>query len=165
VDERPAYVPSDLSEEAVAFMRRCSVIREDGTFNAEQACKELADFHVIIGECSKVYYHVTGGMLSKPLSASEHVIRFADEREERETAEAVADETEDIREELEAEKECSTKLRDVLARVQKHRYHYPDSDGLEYCAGCGRCPYWEPPHLDDCLVVAIDRVLKEVAGG
>jgi hypothetical protein len=58
-------------------------------------------------------------------------------------------------------KEKVTKLRDMLLELQKTKYHYPNSDHMEYCAGCGRSPYNVPQHSDDCLVVRLARLLKE----
>lgn len=55
-----------------------------------------------------------------------------------------------------------TLLKDTLTLVQLKRYHYPDSDAREYCAGCGRSPYNVPAHDGDCLVVFIADVLKRV---
>lgn len=52
-------------------------------------------------------------------------------------------------------------LHELLLEVQKKEYHYPNSDHMEYCRGCHRSPWWDPAHDDDCLVVKIDKVLKE----
>jgi len=40
---------------------------------------ELHDYHVLLANVSKVYYHVTGGVISKPNTTSEAVIATADE--------------------------------------------------------------------------------------
>lgn len=55
-----------------------------------------------------------------------------------------------------------TAMKRLLIEVQKKRFHYPDSDAQEYCNGCGHSPYNIPQHQPDCLVVAIDEVLKRV---
>jgi hypothetical protein len=55
-------------------------------------------------------------------------------------------------------------LRDMLLEVQKRIYHEPDSDGHEYCAGCGRSPYWSPNHTRDCLVPRISDLLAKTDG-
>jgi hypothetical protein len=102
--ERPCYVPDDISDEAVAFMRRCGVIREDSSIDASQVCREMSDFQRVIGQCSEVYAKLSGGLVSKPLTDPEVVIRFSEEREERETAEAIKDATEELRDELETTK-------------------------------------------------------------
>lgn len=52
-------------------------------------------------------------------------------------------------------------LRALLVRIQKERYHEPNSDHMEYCAGCGQSPYNVPQHKNGCPVVEISRVLKE----
>ena len=54
-------------------------------------------------------------------------------------------------------------LAETLRKVQVVRFHEPDSDAMEYCAGCGRSPYNVPPHDPGCLVVEIYRVLALVS--
>ena len=48
----------------------------------------------------------------------------------------------------------------LLTDLQKKRYHEPDSDSYEYCAGCQRSPYNVPPHDPGCFVVRIHEVLR-----
>lgn len=55
-----------------------------------------------------------------------------------------------------------TKLRAMLVVIQRKHFHEPDSDFHEYCNGCGRSPFNEPPHKDDCLVPLIERLLKGI---
>ena len=55
-----------------------------------------------------------------------------------------------------------TKLRAMLVEVQRKRFHEPDSDSHEYCNGCGRSPYNEPPHKSGCLVPLIEKLLQEI---
>lgn len=52
-------------------------------------------------------------------------------------------------------------LRDLVLEIQKKKYHEPDSDWYEYCAGCGHSPYNYPQHKKGCLVVKVARVLRE----
>ena len=52
----------------------------------------------------------------------------------------------------------------LVERIQVQHFHQPDSDAHEYCPGCGRSPYNEPPHADDCIVVKIERVIAKVYG-
>jgi hypothetical protein len=59
------------------------------------------------------------------------------------------------------DRENASAVRAVLLRVQKHRYHEPNSDFLEHCEGCGRNPYNVPQHDADCLVPAIAKVLRD----
>lgn len=53
-------------------------------------------------------------------------------------------------------------LTDVLIKVQAKRFREPDSDAMEYCAGCGRSPYNVPTHELGCIVVEISRTLAAV---
>jgi hypothetical protein len=57
---------------------------ENGNVDMEQVKKELADFRFMIKEVPKVYSHVTGGLLSKPMYHAEGVIEKADEYYEEE---------------------------------------------------------------------------------
>jgi hypothetical protein len=52
-------------------------------------------------------------------------------------------------------------LRDLVLKLQKERYHFPNSDHMEYCAGCGRSPYNVPQHTEECLVLEVARVLRK----
>lgn len=51
-------------------------------------------------------------------------------------------------------------LEALLVRVREERFHEPDSDFYEHCAGCGRSPYNQPRHKDGCLVPAIANALR-----
>lgn len=55
------------------------IIYKDGKIDEEQVLKELADFGFVMTELSKVYCHITGGLLSKPMYYAEGVISKADE--------------------------------------------------------------------------------------
>jgi hypothetical protein len=67
------------------------VCKEDGTVNVDQLKKELADFYFIMTEAPKVYYHVTGGKLSKPMYPADTVCAEADEYYEEHWREVFAD--------------------------------------------------------------------------
>jgi hypothetical protein len=45
----------------------------------EQIQNELDDFHMVIGNVSKVYDHITKGRISKPNTLAEEVISVADD--------------------------------------------------------------------------------------
>lgn len=51
----------------------------------------------------------------------------------------------------------------MLLELQKLKYHHPDSDRREYCAGCGNSPYNEPAHKPDCIVPRLSALLKRVS--
>jgi len=55
------------------------IVREDGTWDHDAIMRELYDYSICMEECAKVYMHVTGGLLSKPNTAAEHVIGAFDE--------------------------------------------------------------------------------------
>jgi hypothetical protein len=55
------------------------VENEDGTINLEQLKKELFDFTFVMTEVSKVYWHITGGLLSECNYKASVVIDTADE--------------------------------------------------------------------------------------
>lgn len=55
------------------------IIMKDGNVDVEQTLKELSDFSFMIHEVPKVYMHVTGGLLSKPLYHAYGVTDAADE--------------------------------------------------------------------------------------
>ena len=51
-------------------------------------------------------------------------------------------------------------LRKLLKELQEKKYHEPNSDHREYCAGCGRSPHQEPPHEEGCWVPRIAALLE-----
>lgn len=55
------------------------IVEKNGLIDIEQVKKELYDYHVMMNEVSKVYDSITGGRISKPNTASHHVISYADE--------------------------------------------------------------------------------------
>ena len=38
----------------------------------------------------------------------------------------------------------------------------PESDGHEYCVGCGRSPYNQPPHIPNCVVPRLAAYVSEL---
>lgn len=54
------------------------VCNADGTLNADHVWKELWDFYVVLHEVPKVYCHITGNRLSKPLYDADVVCEAAD---------------------------------------------------------------------------------------
>lgn len=46
----------------------------DGSINKTQLMRELSDYSKVIEYCSKVYWELTGGTISKPLTYPEVVI-------------------------------------------------------------------------------------------
>lgn len=50
----------------------------------------------------------------------------------------------------------------LVLDMRRARYHFPNSDFYEYCAGCGRSPHYVPAHTETCLVVRVHRTLKLV---
>jgi hypothetical protein len=53
-------------------------------------------------------------------------------------------------------------LKGLLVECQTKHFHYPDSDAMEYCAGCGRSPYNVPQHDPGCIVPRISAALRSV---
>jgi hypothetical protein len=54
-------------------------------------------------------------------------------------------------------------LRAMLREIQQVHYHEPDSDSHEFCDGCGRSPYNEPPHTTNCIVPRLQQLLRKTA--
>lgn len=71
------------------------ILLKDGVLDVEQMKKELADFSLLIGNVSKVYDHVTGNAISKPLTDPDVVCRVADDHFNEQLRESLAEERED----------------------------------------------------------------------
>jgi hypothetical protein len=93
--QRPGYVPAEISDEDVEFMRACGVIREDGSIDPAKTCLEMSDFRMVTRECSRVYEHFAG--LTKPTTAADHVIAIGDDMHEQRVDEAIEEATEMLR--------------------------------------------------------------------
>lgn len=63
----------------------------DGMPSAEEIRNELHDYRRMMGEVPKVYWHITGGAISKPNTPAAAVIALADECENKDIACAVED--------------------------------------------------------------------------
>jgi len=63
----------------------------DGTLNMDQLKRELAEWKFAMGEVAKVYCHVTGGQLSKPMYYAKDVIEFAEDYISQRCAWAIED--------------------------------------------------------------------------
>lgn len=55
------------------------IVQTDGTLDPDKVKRELHDFKLVIDEVPKVYRHITGDRISKPLTEAIHVIEAADE--------------------------------------------------------------------------------------
>jgi len=69
---------TSTSEESWEFWKPI-VCNEDGSMNTEQVKKELHDFLFMIQNVPVVYDHITGGIISKPLTDPKAVIDQAEE--------------------------------------------------------------------------------------
>lgn len=72
-------VPTNTKDKTFEEFWASIVTNEDGSLNVEQIKKELHDYHNIMEEVSKVYDHITGGMISKINTKHECVILEADQ--------------------------------------------------------------------------------------
>ena len=55
------------------------IVEKDGKLDIEQIKKELYDFTTLMNNISKVYCHITGNQVSKPLTDPDAVCALADE--------------------------------------------------------------------------------------
>ena len=58
------------------------IVEKDGNLDLDQIKRELFDFHRLIQNVPKVYDHVTGGAVTKPLTDPSIVCELADEHYE-----------------------------------------------------------------------------------
>jgi predicted RNase H-like nuclease (RuvC/YqgF family) len=86
------------------------VENKDGTINKEQLKKELYDFHILIGNASKVYDALTK-TISKPMTPPEYVIEEAREIMNEEISEALEEYKEDYEAEIKGLKAENANLR------------------------------------------------------
>lgn len=70
---------ADTPEEEFEAFWKDLIIRPDGKIDLEQIKKELYDFSQLLVFVSKVYDHITGGKISKPLTLPDEVCGAADE--------------------------------------------------------------------------------------
>lgn len=91
--DRPQDVP-DYARTYDEFWKEL-VENPDGSLNRDQVMRELHDYRVVMHEVALAYDDATGGRLSKPNTAAQHIISAVDERIEdarKETREEVATE-------------------------------------------------------------------------
>ncbi|WP_206922976.1 hypothetical protein [Alicyclobacillus suci] len=53
------------------------ILMSGGTLNIDQLKRELHDYRVLMSNVSRVYERVTGGVISKPMTSPDAVIREA----------------------------------------------------------------------------------------
>lgn len=68
----------DLLEKSWEFWKPI-IYKNDGTLDIEAVKKELCDFYFMLEEVPKVYCHITGNKLSKPLYFAHTIISEADQ--------------------------------------------------------------------------------------
>lgn len=74
------------------------LVVKDGVLDMDQIKRELHDAHLMMGQASEVYMHVTGGMVSKPNTMAFEVIALADEHYAAEADADAAEATQEMRE-------------------------------------------------------------------
>lgn len=67
----------DYKEEYEYFWKE--IVEVNGVLNLDQVKRELFDFSFMINEVPKVYDHISGGHISKPLTHAHHLIDKFDE--------------------------------------------------------------------------------------
>ena len=63
----------------------------DGTLNADQVKRELADYSDLMGRVTEVYQAVTGGMTGKPTVLASEIIGLANQRMDEACDDAIND--------------------------------------------------------------------------
>lgn len=74
----PLDKPSDHEAVFDSFWKEI-ICNPDGTLNLDQVKRELSDYHDCIENVSKVYMHITVGLLSKPNYLADGVISASDD--------------------------------------------------------------------------------------
>lgn len=64
---------------------------------------EFADFQMLVEHCSKIYYHVTDGQISKPNTIPEAVIRVAEDLESERIRAALEEAADELAQLLQSE--------------------------------------------------------------
>ena len=95
------------------------ICNPDGSLNAEQVKKELADFHYIMDQVPKVYCHVTGDTLSKLMYEADTVINCADNHLNEQIENANKELTEELKVTDDLLKERQ-KVIDLIPECQSH---------------------------------------------
>jgi len=68
------------------------IVETDGELDLDKVMRELYDFSNLIESSSKVYCHVTRGLISKPTTTAEVIIRVFDEQRDLDIQEAIREE-------------------------------------------------------------------------
>lgn len=101
---RPEYLPDEISNDTLVFLRERGVIREDNTIDAIKAFHEMDAYRRLISNATRVYDQLGG--YTQETTLAETVIAAAVLREEQQRDEAVDDHTHFLREELAAATEA-----------------------------------------------------------
>lgn len=72
-------VPTDMKDKTFEEFWKKIVCNPNGSLNIEQVKKELFDYYSMMEEVTKVYFRITGGMISKVNTKSDCVIAEAEE--------------------------------------------------------------------------------------
>lgn len=94
------------------------VCEENGRLNRNAVMRELFDFATLMDAASKVYCHVSGGMISKHNTLPEVVIAVATDKDNEALEEILADEKNVWRNEYEAEPRPGALVVNILKRHQ-----------------------------------------------
>ncbi len=86
------------------------IVAPKGRLNREAVMRELYDYGVILDGASKVYDHITGGMISKPNTDPSVVIAVATDKENEALEEILKDEKEAWEKEFGMEQMCHVAL-------------------------------------------------------
>lgn len=88
-----------------------NIIMKDDVIDVEQTLKELTDFSFMIHEVPKVYMHITGGLLSKPMYHATGVIGAADEYNRRHYTEVFSEMVDEMKSVGEISANAATNLK------------------------------------------------------
>lgn len=67
---------------------------------AQRIRDEFADFQVVCDHCTQIYFHVTNGRISKPMTLPSIVLAISDDLDTEQQEAAIAEATADLREQL-----------------------------------------------------------------
>jgi len=105
------YIETTCKKDLQVHMKKCiptcdwykhyneywkGIIEKDGKVDMNQLKKELFDYSNLMDNASKVYCHITNGMMSKTNYNADTVIAEADQAESDRTSEAIKDELEEL---------------------------------------------------------------------
>lgn len=81
-------LPPEVVEQFETFWKDI-VCDKNGRLSKELVMRELYDYGLMLDSVSKVYYHITDGMISKPNTTHTAVISVAEEKEQERLSEAL----------------------------------------------------------------------------